>query len=127
MKRNSFVIALMTGICLVGSNAASASELTDMVGTWKWTDYVIEVQECATNPSGAKLCAIVQEGPQNKGMEMIRSQLEKKGSDFVGQIAHPATGDIYNTRMTYQAPDTWHMDGCTSNGVCAQGDFVRLK
>lgn len=104
-----------------------AAELKDMVGKWKWTDYTIEVANCTTNPSGAGICATVLDGPKNKGMEMIRSKLDKKGEDFVGQVAHPATGEIYQTKMTMRSPDTWAMDGCTDKGVCAKGDFNRLK
>jgi uncharacterized protein (DUF2147 family) len=106
---------------------AAAAEPKDMVGKWQWTDYTVEVKECTTNPSGAGLCATVTGGPKNVGMEMIRSKLEKKGDGFVGQIAHPATGDIYNTKMTLKDADTWGMDGCTAANVCATGEFKRIK
>lgn len=107
--------------------AAGAAELKDMIGTWKWTDYTIEVKDCTTNPSGAGLCATVVDGPKNKGMEMIRSKPEKKGADFVARIAHPATGEIYATKMTLKSADVWAMDGCTDKGVCAKGEFTRIK
>ncbi|MEQ1695660.1 MAG: DUF2147 domain-containing protein [Hyphomicrobiaceae bacterium] len=114
-------------IVLGSSASAMAVESKDMVGKWKWTDYTVEVKECATNPAGAGLCGTVLAGPKNVGMEMIRSKLEKKGDDFVGQIAHPATGEIYNTKLSMKGADTWSMDGCTAANVCAKGDFVRIK
>jgi len=106
---------------------AAAAEIKDMIGKWQWTDYTVEVKECATNPSGAGVCATVVAGPKNVGMEMIRSKLEKRSEVFVGQIAHPATGEIYNTKMTLKNTDTWGMDGCTAANVCATGDFKRVK
>ncbi len=114
-------------LSIVVSSPVAAAELKDMIGKWQWTDYTIEVKECTTNPSGEGLCATVIAGPKNVGMEMIRSKLEKKGDVFVGQIAHPATGDIYNTKIALKDPDTWGMDGCTAANVCATGDFKRVK
>ena len=106
-----------------------AAELKDMVGKWKWTDYTVETKECTTNPSGAGICATVVDGPKNKGMEMIRSKLEAKGADFTGQIANPATGDVYDTKLTMKDKDTWSMAGCvvSNKAVCATGDFTRIK
>jgi uncharacterized protein (DUF2147 family) len=127
--------AIKAGLLLCAASLAlpgtsSAAEIKDMIGTWKWTDYTVEVKECSTNPSGAGLCATVIDGPKNKGMEMIRSKLEKKGSDFLGHIGHPATGDIYDTKLTMKNADTWSMAGCVinnNNTVCATGDFIRVK
>ncbi len=121
------IFASSMGLALGLANAANATEAKDMVGNWKWTDYTVEVKECTTNPSGAGLCGTVTGGPKNVGMEMIRSKLDKKGDDFTGQIAHPATGEIYNTKLTLKGPDTWSMDGCTAANVCAKGDFTRIK
>lgn len=120
---------LLCGIYLPQAGMASAAETKDMIGTWKWTDYTVEVKECTTNPSGAGLCGTVIDGPKNKGMEMIRSKLEAKGGDFLGHIAHPATGDIYDTKMTLRNSDTWSMAGCviSNTAVCATGDFIRVK
>jgi uncharacterized protein (DUF2147 family) len=123
--RSAFAAVLLLSAAAV--QPAAAAEVKDMIGKWKWTDYTIEVKECTTNPSGESICATVIDGPKNKGMEMIRSKLEKKGDVFVGQIAHPATGDIYNTKITLKDPDTWGMDGCTDANVCATGDFKRIK
>jgi uncharacterized protein (DUF2147 family) len=122
--RTAFAVLLLTAAAV---QPAAAAEIKDMVGTWKWTDYTVEVKECSTNPSEAGICATVIGGPKNKGMEMIRSKLEKKGEVFVGQIAHPATGDIYNTKVSLKDADTWGMDGCTAANVCATGDFKRVK
>ncbi len=128
--RQTFRIGLfLLGASLALTRAAGAAQIKDMIGTWKWTDYTIEVKECPTNPSGAGLCATVTDGPKNKGMEMIRSKLEDKNGDFYGHIAHPATGDIYDTKMTFKDADTWSMAGCVvdNTAVCATGDFVRVK
>jgi len=115
------------GIACFVATTGEAAELKDMLGKWKWTDYTTEVKECTTNPAGAGYCATVIDGPKNKGMEMIRSKLDKQGADLVGKIAHPATGEIYQTKLTLKNADTWTLDGCTDTGVCAKGDFVRVK
>lgn len=117
------------GASLALTGASDAAEIKNMIGKWKWTDYTVEVKECTTNPSGAGLCGTVIDGPKNKGMEMIRSKLENKDGNFVGHIAHPATGDIYDSKMTFKDADTWSMAGCvvTNTTVCATGDFVRIK
>ena len=121
------ILGALLVLTIIMSSPVAAAELRDMIGKWQWTDYTVEVKECATNPSGAGLCATVTAGPKNVGMEMIRSKLEKRSEVFVGQIAHPATSDIYNTKMTLKDPDTWGMDGCTAANVCATGDFKRVK
>jgi uncharacterized protein (DUF2147 family) len=125
--RMLFAASAALWLALPGAPSAAAAEIKDMIGRWQWTDYTVEVAECTTNPSGAGVCATVRDGPRNVGMEMIRSKLEKRGEVFVGQIAHPATGDIYSTKMTLKDPDTWGMDGCTAANVCATGDFKRVK
>jgi uncharacterized protein (DUF2147 family) len=127
MRTRGATLAGPVVLAILASTPASAAELKDMIGKWQWTDYTVEVKECATNPSGAGLCATVIGGPKNVGMEMIRSKLEKRSEVFVGQIAHPATSEIYNTRMTLKDPDTWGMDGCTAANICATGDFKRVK
>ena len=124
--RNS-LIAAFAATLLLGVPPAFAAGMDDMVGKWKWTDFTIDVSKCADNPSGAGLCAKVTAGPKNVGMEMIRSKLEPQGDAFVGKIAHPLTGEIYNTKMSMSSPDTWTMDGCTDANVCAKGDFTRIK
>ena len=94
-----------------------------MVGTWKWTDYTVACTKGGDNGVSCKVTA----GPKNVGMEMVRSKLEAKDGAYVGKIAHPATGEIYNTKMMMKNDDTWAMDGCTDKGVCAKGDFARVK
>ena len=120
-------LAAATALMTIGATAAFAAEIKDMAGTWKWTDYTVEVKECTTNPAASGLCATVTAGPKNVGMEMIRSKLDPKDGLFLGKIAHPATGEIYNTKLSLKDANTWSMDGCTDANVCAKGDFVRIK
>ncbi len=111
-------------IAVVGFAAtASAAGTADMVGKWKWTDFTIECKEGGANG----LSCLVVDGPKNKGMEMVQSKLEAKDGGFTGDIKHPATGDIYKSKMMLKDADTWSMDGCTAANVCAKGDFVRVK
>ena len=114
-------------VLFTGSASALAESANPMIGVWKWTDYTVDVKACSTNPSGADICGTVTAGPKNVGMEMIRSKLEQKDSFYIGQIAHPATGEIYDTKMMMKDADTWSMDGCTPANVCAKGDFIRIK
>ncbi len=102
---------------------ASAASMDDMIGKWKWKDFVIEVTKGGEYGISAKVVS----GPKNVGMEMIQSKLEKKGDHFVGQIKHPMTGDIYYARMQLTDPDTWKLDGSTKSGVTASGEFKRVK
>lgn len=111
----------------ISATPAAAVDVNTLVGTYKWTDFTVQAKTCGTNPSGAGLCMKVIAGPKNIGLEMIRSKFEDKpDGSFFGKIAHPASGEIYNTKMTLNG-DVWHMDGCTDAGVCASGDFVRQK
>jgi uncharacterized protein (DUF2147 family) len=103
--------------------SAHAAGMADMVGKWKWTDFTVECKEGGANG----MSCLVIDGPKNKGMEMVQSKLEAKGADFVGKIKHPASGDIYNTKMSLKDANTWVMDGCTDAGVCAKGEFTRIK
>ena len=122
MKRVILSGAIISVACGL-MTSANAAGLADMVGKWKWTDFTIECKEGGANG----MSCTVTDGPKNKGMEMVQSKLEAKGSDFVGKIKHPASGDIYNAKMTMKDADTWAMDGCTDAGVCAKGDFTRVK
>lgn len=105
------------------STAGSAAELKDLAGKWKWQEFTVEGSECAATGACWKVVA----GPKSIGLEMFRTKPEKKGDFFVGQVVHPATGEVYNTRMRMKDADTWSLDGCTAANVCAQGDFVRVK
>lgn len=127
MRTRRLSVPALLVLSVTASSSVAAAELKDMVGKWQWTDYTVDVEECTTNPSGSGLCATVTAGPKNVGLEMIRSKLENKGDVLVGQIAHPATAEIYSTKMTLKDPDTWGMDGCTAANVCATGDFKRVK
>jgi len=105
------------------NNAAADGDLSGMIGKWKWEGFTIEVNKCDTT----EICAKVISGPKNVGLQMIKSKLTPKGGAFVGKIAHPQTGDTYNTKLSMANADTWHMDGCTDKNVCASGDFHRIK
>lgn len=125
MHRNSVLAFAALAMAGMAATPAAAVDLNSLVGTYKWTDYTVQAKTCSTNPSGAGLCVTVTAGPKNVGMEMIRSKLmDKAGGVFVGKIAHPASGEIYNTKMTFNGK-IWHMDGCTDAGACATGDFVK--
>ncbi len=102
---------------------ANAAGIADMVGKWKWTDFTIECKEGGANG----MSCVVIDGPKNKGMEMIQSKLEPKGEAFVGDVKHPASGEVYKAKMQLKDADNWAMDGCTAGGVCASGVFTRLK
>jgi uncharacterized protein (DUF2147 family) len=103
--------------------AANAAGLADMVGKWKWTDYTIECKEGGANG----MSCTVTDGPKNKGMEMVQSKLDAKDGGFVGDIKHPASGDVYKAKMVMKDADNWSMDGCTAGGVCASGTFTKVK
>lgn len=105
------------------SGAAFAAGVADMVGKWKWTDFTIDCKEGGANGMS---CTVI-DGPKNKGMEMIQSKLEAKDGAFVGKVKHPASGEVYNAKMALKDANTWSMDGCTDAGVCAKGDFTRVK
>jgi len=122
MKR--FILAGAVATVAFGFlSSANAAGTADMVGKWKWTDFSIECKEGGANG----MSCTVTDGPKNKGMEMIQSKLEAKGAEFVGKIKHPASGDIYNAKMSLKDANTWAMDGCTDAGVCAKGEFTRIK
>lgn len=97
--------------------------LDDMVGTWKWEGFTIKVQKCESTG----VCAEVTSGPKNVGLQMIQSKLAASDAGFVGKVAHPQTGDTYNSKISMVNDTTWHIDGCTTSNVCASGDFTRSK
>jgi len=122
--RKGLVTAVMalivTGIL---SMPARALDLSRMIGKWKWQDYVVQVAK-----GGAYgITARVVSGPSNVGMEMIRSPLAEKDGKVVGRIRHPGNGKVYNTRMSMPDANSWKLDGCTDDGACASGVFVRIK
>lgn len=98
---------------------AWASSLTDLVGTWTWEGFTIEVTEC-----GGTVCATVVDGPNSVGEEMFLSAPQANGDGWDAEVMHPATGETYYAHFTIEG-DVWSMEGCTASGVCAQGDFYR--
>jgi len=106
-----------------GNSAFAGNDVYAMVGTWKWEGFTIEVAKC----DATEVCAKVISGPKNVGLQMIKSKLTLSGDSFVGKVAHPQTGDTYNSKLTMANTDTWHIDGCTDKNVCASGDFTRVK
>lgn len=117
------ISTIATAAVLAIGFAAPALADASMAGKWSWEGFTIECKEGGANG----MSCIVVDGPKNKGMEMIKSKLEKKGNDFVGQVAHPASGEVYNSKMNMSNADTWNMDGCTAANVCAKGTFTRVK
>ena len=119
------LITATSGILALGSIgvASAASDVSAMVGKWKWEGFTIVVKKCPTT----EICAEVTAGPKNVGLQMIKSKLAASGDAFTGKIAHPQTGDTYNAKLTMANADTWHLDGCTDKNVCASGDFTRVK
>ena len=116
------------GICLVIAGgaltaAAQAADLKDMIGRWRWQEFTIEVAEC----KGDAVCAKVTAGPKNVGLDLFASKLTSKNGAWFGQIAHPETKEIYNTRFQQKDKDRWRLDGCTAANVCLTGEFVRTK
>ena len=100
---------------------ASADLASDMVGTWEWEGYVIEATVC----EATIVCALVIEGSQNVGMQMLKTTpIEDKGA-WKAEVYHPATGALYFTKLTYNGSDAWTLAGCTKAGVCAEGVFTR--
>jgi uncharacterized protein (DUF2147 family) len=110
-------------VMLCASGSASAASLQDMLGTWRWQDYTIEVRAC----EGSSACAKVIAGPKNVGMDLFASKLIAKDGAWYGQITHPQTKETYNTRFQQMDKDRWHLDGCTATKVCLSGEFVRVK
>ena len=102
--------------------AASAADLKEFVGTWRWKDFTIQVSECSDS-----LCARIVAGPKNVGMEVFASKLVAKDGQWFGHIAHPETRETYSTRFQQKDRDRWLLDGCTTAKVCLTGEFVRTK
>ncbi len=123
MKKPLAMIGMMGLVATGFVTSANAATLDEMVGTWNWSGFTIAVTKC----DATGVCAEVIDGPKNKGMQMIKSKLQAKDDGFVGKIAHPQTGDTYNAKMSLSDANTWHMDGCTPQNVCASGDFVRVQ
>ena len=113
--------AAVAGLALFGFSTAALAN--PMVGTWKWEDFTIDCKEGGDHG----MSCTVTDGPKNKGMEMVKSKLEAKDGAYVGQIAHPMTGETYNAKMVPDGNDKFKMDGCTAAGACASGECTRVK
>ncbi len=128
MRRGKIIAGAALLTALGVSLPAGAFDASALAGTWKWMNFTMVAKPCTTNPSGAGMCMTVVSGPKNVGMEMIRSKFQDKGGGvFAARIAHPASGEIYNTKIRMKGPDTMSMNGCTDAGSCASGDFIRQK
>lgn len=114
---------LMALFATVAALSVSAADRRDMIGKWRWQKFIIEVQEC----KGDSLCAKVVAGPKNVGMDVFASQLIAKNGEWFGQIAHPETKELYNTRFQQIGKDRWRLDGCTLTRLCLTGEFVRTE
>lgn len=113
------ISAAMFGALVAGAPAL-ASEAADMVGTWAWEGFTIDVAEC-----DQVLCATITDGPSHVGEEMFLTAPEAADEGgWTAEVMHPATGETYFSRFDVDG-DTWSMEGCTEGGVCAQGDFIR--
>jgi len=110
-------------MALFFATSALAATLPDMYGKWRWQDFTIEVKAC----QGDSACAKIVGGPKNLGMDVFASKLTTKNGEWFGQITHPETKEIYNTRFQQKDKDRWHLDGCTAAKVCLSGEFVRVK
>jgi len=112
------VIALSTSTLAIAGN-----DINMMIGKWKWESFVIVVEKCPET----EICAKVVSGPKNVGMQIIKTKLKPMDGNFVGKVAHPQTGDTYNSKLTMVNANTWKLDGCTDANVCASGEFTRIK
>ncbi len=119
------LFAATAGLALMSlmSVSALALDMNQMVGKWKWQEFVVQVAKGGQYGVTAKVIS----GPSNVGMEMIQSPLTQKDGKFVGRIKHPGNGKVYNARMSMPDANSWKMDGCTDDGACASGVFVRVK
>lgn len=116
------VLLAAVPVC-AAADAAVAADAKEMLGKWRWQDFTIEVVEC----KAGDICARVIAGPKNVGLDMLASKLTAKGNDLIGQIAHPETKEIYNTRFQRKDKDRWRLDGCTASRVCLTGELVRVR
>ncbi len=120
--KTAFIVVL--GLLIMGMVASvSASDMDDMVGTWTWEGYTVEVVRC----EATGVCATVTAGPNNVGMKMIKSTPVKKDVSFVGQVVNPKNGKVYDSKIIMAGSNSWHLSGCTSSGKCSSGDFFRVK
>lgn len=108
---------------LISGMPALGSDMSDLIGKWKWNNFVVEVTTCRANA----VCAKVIAGPKNVGMEIFGSNLKRRGPDLFGRIRDPRSGHEYHTRFRPRGRDRWLLDGCTSSRICLSGEFIRMK
>ena len=114
-------IMWVSAIALGLAGTAAAGSITEMVGVWEWEGYEITVNAC----DDTTICAEVTDGPQNVGLQMLKTTPEAAGEAWTAQVVHPATNALYFAKMEFDGADAWTMAGCTENGVCAEGVFTR--
>jgi uncharacterized protein (DUF2147 family) len=115
--------SLLASVYLATCGPGFAADLKEMVGTWRWRDFTLDVKQCQQD----SVCAKVVAGPENVGLDVFTSKLVAKGEDWFGQINDPETRATYNTRFHQVDKDRWRLDGCTSANVCLSGEFVRAR
>ncbi len=119
-----FITGALVGVAALAMTAmASAQDMSGMMGKWQWENFVIEVSSGGDFGMSVKVIS----GPANVGMEMMQSKLAMQDGNMVARVKHPANGQVYNSRMTFDGADSWKMDGCTDAGACASGVFTRVK
>lgn len=121
--KNTIKAFVTIAILSMGNSAMAEPKIESMIGEWKWADFTIRVGKC----DKTEVCAKVVSGPKNVGLQMIQSKLIPSEGSFVGKVAHPQTGDTYNSKISMLSTNVWHIDGCTAANVCASGDFKRVK
>ena len=119
-----YITGALVGLATFSMAAmASAQDMSQMLGKWQWQNFVIELTQGGDFGMSAKVVS----GPANVGMEMMQSKMSMQGGNMVARIKHPANGQTYNAKMTFDGADSWKMDGCTDAGACASGVFTRVK
>lgn len=121
--KNIIKACIAIAIFSMGNSAMAENKIEAMIGEWKWEDFTIRVNKC----DKTEVCAKVVSGPKNVGLQMIQSKLTPSEGSFLGKVAHPQTGNTYNSKISMLSKNVWHIDGCTAANVCASGDFKRIK
>lgn len=116
-------VRVATVLLMLFPFAASAGDLKDVVGKWSWQKFTIEVAEC----QGDSVCAKIIAGPKNVGMDVFASKFVGRNGEWFGQITHPETKELYNTKFQQVDKDRWRLIGCTSAKICLTGEFVRAR
>lgn len=117
--RNIKLAAISLAVAAIAT-PVKAGDLSEMIGTWEWEGFTIEITECAATD----ICAEVVDGPANVGEQMFLTTPEENGDGWTAEVMHPATGETYYAQFEVSG-DVWTMEGCTSSGVCAKGEFIR--